>query len=97
MATITAPGNERRHLGERRSNTMQASGIASDSLSALDWTALVLLFIGGINWGLVGILNLDLVAMVFGPQSALARTVYALVGLSAPFMVYTCSKLMRKA
>jgi hypothetical protein len=37
------------------------------TLSALDWIALTLLIIGGLNWGLVGAFNFDLVAFLFGP------------------------------
>lgn len=45
---------------------------------------LAILIIGGINWGLIGILNFDLVAYLFGGQlSMLSRIVYSLVGLSA--------------
>ncbi len=47
------------------------------------YTALVLLIVGGINWGLVGLANIDLVAAIFGEMTALSRAVYALVGLSA--------------
>ncbi|MBR5520878.1 MAG: DUF378 domain-containing protein [Oscillospiraceae bacterium] len=54
--------------------------------------ALALLIIGGINWGLIGILSFDLVAFIFGSQAALlSRIVYTLVGVSAllciPLMV----------
>ena len=45
--------------------------------------ALALLVIGGLNWGLVGLFNFDLVASLFGAGSFLSRTVYALVGISA--------------
>lgn len=56
-------------------------------LNALDWIALVLLIIGGINWGLVGLFQFDLVAEIFGGQSALiSRIIYTLVGLSAVFV-----------
>ena len=48
--------------------------------------ALLLLIIGGVNWGLVGLLDLDLVAMLFGDMSALSRIVYILVGLSALYV-----------
>ena len=44
---------------------------------------LVLLIVGGLNWGLVGLLNFDLVAAIFGEMSPLSRIVYVLVGLSA--------------
>ena len=44
---------------------------------------LVLLIVGGLNWGLVGLFGFDLVAAIFGPMSLLSRVVYSLVGLSA--------------
>lgn len=44
---------------------------------------LILLIVGGLNWGLVGLLQFDLVAAIFGAGSLLARIVYALVGVSA--------------
>ncbi|MDR4305678.1 DUF378 domain-containing protein [Chelatococcus sambhunathii] len=45
--------------------------------------ALVLLIVGGLNWGLVGLFQFDLVAAIFGAGSLLARVVYVLVGLAA--------------
>jgi uncharacterized protein len=48
--------------------------------------ALIFLIIGGINWGLVGAFNFDLVASLFGPLSALSKLVYLLVGLSAIYV-----------
>ena len=48
-----------------------------------DKIALVLLIIGGLNWGLVGIFSFDLVAWLFGGQGAmLSRIVYTLVALA---------------
>jgi len=44
---------------------------------------LVLLIVGGLNWGLVGLFDFDLVAALFGEMSPLSRIVYSLVGLSA--------------
>lgn len=50
----------------------------------MDILSLILLIIGGLNWGLIGIFNFDLVATIFGGQSALiSRIIYTLVGLSA--------------
>ncbi len=45
--------------------------------------ALILVVIGGLNWGLVGLLDVDLVATLFGEMSVISRVVYVLVGLSA--------------
>ena len=52
-------------------------------MKAMGILTAVLIVIGGLNWGLVGFLNFDLVATIFGDMSALARLVYVLVGLSA--------------
>ncbi|MCI8545311.1 MAG: DUF378 domain-containing protein [Bacilli bacterium] len=43
--------------------------------------ALVFTIIGAINWGLVGLFDLDLVATVFGDMTMLSRIVYGLVGI----------------
>jgi uncharacterized membrane protein YuzA (DUF378 family) len=45
--------------------------------------ALILLVIGGLNWGLIGLFKFDLVARIFGEMSILARLVYIVVALSA--------------
>ena len=56
-------------------------------LNALDWIALALVVIGGINWGLVGLFQFDLVAEVFGgSDTILARIVYIAVAVSAVFV-----------
>lgn len=89
MATINAPANERRHLSDRRTSR----GLHKAKMNALDWIAMVLLIVGGLNWGLVGLMNFDLVAALFGTQSALSRVVYVLVGLSALYSIYTSSKM----
>ena len=49
----------------------------------LKLVTLILLMVGGLNWGLVGLSNYDLVETLFGAGSILARIVYMLVGLSA--------------
>lgn len=46
-------------------------------------TALILVVIGGINWGLVGFFDYNLVDSIFTAGSVMARVVYALVGLAA--------------
>lgn len=50
----------------------------------LDKIALFLLIVGGVNWGLVGLFEFDLVSFIFGGQTAvLSRLVYVLVAISA--------------
>jgi uncharacterized membrane protein YuzA (DUF378 family) len=45
--------------------------------------ALMLLIVGGMNWGLVGLFKFDLVATIFGEMSILTRLVYVAVAFSA--------------
>lgn len=53
-------------------------------MSVIHKIALALLIIGGVNWGLIGILQFDLVAWLFGGMASLmSRIIYTLVGLSA--------------
>ncbi len=56
-------------------------------LSPLDWLMLVLLVIGGLNWGLVGLFQYDLVATIFGTGTTVANIVYVVVGVSALYFV----------
>lgn len=46
----------------------------------LHMAAYTLMWVGGLNWGLVGLLNFNLVSSLFGAGSALERLVYLLVG-----------------
>lgn len=48
---------------------------------------LMLLIVGGLNWGLVGLFGFDLVAALFGQMSAVSRIVYVLVGVSALWQI----------
>ena len=56
-------------------------------MRALNILTQVLLIVGGLNWGLVGLANFDLVATLFGDMSPLSRVVYVLVGLSAIYQI----------
>jgi len=52
-------------------------------MKSLDIVAAALLVIGGLNWGLVGAANFDLVATIFGEMSPLSRLIYVVVGVAA--------------
>ncbi len=54
----------------------------------VDWIAFILVIVGGLNWGLVGVLHFDLVATIFGHMSVISRVVYGLVGLAAIYSIY---------
>ncbi len=51
--------------------------------------AVLLVVIGAINWGLVGLMNIDLVAKIFGAMSTISKAVYVLVGLSGLYVGVT--------
>ncbi|MEO6256207.1 MAG: DUF378 domain-containing protein [Sphingomicrobium sp.] len=52
-------------------------------MRTLNLITLVLLIVGGLNWGLIGLFDFDLVATLFGEMTTLSRIVYVLVGISA--------------
>jgi uncharacterized membrane protein YuzA (DUF378 family) len=62
-------------------------------MNGLTWLAQLLVIVGALNWGLIGFFNFDLVAALFGGQTAmLSRVVYSLVGISG---IIAISLLMR--
>jgi uncharacterized protein len=78
-------------MGATRTDTQDSSG--SRAMNAVDWLAMALLIIGGLNWGAVGLLGVDFVADIFGDGSLIARAIYVLVGLSALYSIYTATKM----
>lgn len=54
--------------------------------NVIDWISMLLLIVGGLNWGLVGFFGVDLVAALFGPMTGVSRLIYSLVGLSALYV-----------
>lgn len=54
----------------------------------IDIISIVLLLIGGLNWGLVGLFDFNLVTALFGTLPLLVKTIYGLVGLSAVYGIY---------
>jgi uncharacterized membrane protein YuzA (DUF378 family) len=91
MATMNAPTMERRHLPERRADLREGHS----AMSAVDYLAMALLIIGGLNWAMVGLFDVDVVATLFGAGSPVTRIVYVLVGLSALYSIYTAAKMAR--
>ena len=66
------------------------------NLNALDWIAIILLIVGGLNWGLVGIFSFDLVAAIFGDMSLISRIVYILVAISGIYILFSLGKLAKR-
>lgn len=58
-------------------------------MKKLHQAAYVLLWVGGVNWGLVGLFNYNLVEMLLGSMPALLMLVYVLVGASAVYTAFT--------
>jgi uncharacterized membrane protein YuzA (DUF378 family) len=56
-------------------------------MKTLDVIAIILIIVGGLNWGLVGIVRFDLVATIFGDMSIISRIVYILVGVAALYQL----------
>jgi uncharacterized membrane protein YuzA (DUF378 family) len=65
-------------------------------MRTIDVAVAVLLVIGGINWGLVGVLQVDLVAALLGEASALSRIIYAVVGLCAVYQAGQWKAIQRR-
>lgn len=65
-------------------------------MRSIDIIVAALLVIGGLNWGLVGIFNFNLVASIFGNASFISNFVYALVGLSALYQVVQLKAIQRR-
>ena len=69
-------------------------------MKKLDVLAAALVIIGALNWGLAGVLHLDLVAAVFGMKfgetSALSTVVYSLVGLAGLYQALTWKSIQRR-
>ncbi len=65
-------------------------------MRTVDIIVAVLLVVGGINWGLVGLFQFDLVAALFGEASPLSRMVYTMVGLCAVYQAVQWKAIQRR-
>jgi uncharacterized membrane protein YuzA (DUF378 family) len=65
-------------------------------MKKIDVIAAVLLVVGGLNWGLFGLFQLDLVATIFGGVPLIATVVYTLVGASALYQVASLTWIQRR-
>lgn len=58
-------------------------------MKKLDLIVIILLIVGGLNWGLFGLFQFDLVAAIFGGQAGvLSRIIYTIVGLCALYRIF---------
>lgn len=65
-------------------------------LNPIEKVAYILLVIGGVNWGLVGWLDYNLVDEIFGVGSGVSRVIYAVVGVAALYVTYSLAMMMSK-
>jgi uncharacterized membrane protein YuzA (DUF378 family) len=66
------------------------------SMKTLDVCAAILLVIGGLNWGLVGIADFNLVTYVLGSMPVLARIVFIIVGLAALYQIFQWKAIQKR-
>jgi len=68
----------------------------SSVFKSIDVVAYSLLLIGALNWGFVGLFEIDLVAMLFGQMSVLSRLIYGLVGIAALYDLVSLPAILRR-
>lgn len=62
-------------------------------MKALDYTAITVVIIGAINWGLIGFFQFNLVDFIFGEMSWLSRIIYSLVGICGLYLLTLYGRL----
>ena len=65
-------------------------------LNAIDWITLILVIVGAVNWGLIGLFDIDLVATLFGQMTFMSRLVYAIVGIAGVYLAFDTMQLAKK-
>jgi len=66
------------------------------AMKNLDVVVWILLIVGGLNWGLIGFFEYNLVAAIFGPMTVVTRFIYILVGLAALYDVLAIKAIWRR-
>lgn len=65
-------------------------------MKKIDLIAIVLLLVGGLNLGVVGLFNINVIDLVFSQAYVVARVIYALVGLSALWAIFECKGIRKR-
>jgi uncharacterized protein len=92
----TPEARDTTRVTEERPTEIRRGTFSTMGLNAVDWAALWLTIIGGLNWGLIGVFNFNLVDAIFGIGSAVSRIVYILVGLGALYTIYLATRLVKR-
>lgn len=64
-------------------------------MKVINWIALILVIIGALNWGMIGFFNIDVISGIFSNAPAVARVIFAIVGLAGLwafsfFRIFAC-------
>lgn len=88
----------RKEILERTDNSFRLFCLKGGCMMSrtLDYIALVVVFIGAVNWGLVGLFRLDLVRLIFGDMSWISRIVYVLVGICGIYLLTFLGRIGRE-
>lgn len=78
------------------SGSSSAHGPERSASAVAGIVALALLVASGLNWALVGLFDVDLVAAVFGPLSTASRIVYVLAGVAAAYALTLFPRLTQR-
>ena len=70
--------------------------ILMNHLTWLDWVAIILLVVGGLNWGIVGIFGFNIINAIFTSMEVVARIIYVLVGIAAVYVAVVSVNYARK-
>jgi hypothetical protein len=65
-------------------------------MKTLDVIVAILLVVGGLNWGLVGLFDFDLVASIFGHMTGFSRLIYSVVGLCAVYQIFQWKSIQKR-
>lgn len=65
-------------------------------MKTLDVIVVLLLIIGGLNWGLVGFCNFNLIDTIFSGSPGISRLIYAIVGLCAVYKIFLWGAMRKR-
>lgn len=78
-----------RRIGKSEFSIFRVFRNGGEKMKALHVASYVLLWVGGLNWGLIGLFNFDLVNAVLGSMPTVEKLVYVLVGVATVYIVAT--------
>ncbi len=64
-------------------------------LTTLDIIALILIIIGGLDWLLIGVFDIDLIGTIFEAVPVIAQIIYIVIGLAALYLAFMFQKFTR--